>query len=305
MDESPQQPSRSLRTATTGALVFLWLIVVTGATVRLTGSGLGCPDWPTCTGARPIPEAEFHGVIEFTNRMVSLPTTIFVVWAVWLSRKKHVPDRPDIRLGTWGALIGVIANIVLGAFLIKLELAPELVSTHFIVTIWTLFAATLAWIAAKSPRRLRLLRDRTAPYIGSFVLLSIAALTILAGVLTTASGPHSGSTDPSIGVDRLGIASLAVTFHARLAYVFAAVVIIITVWLRRNRAGLRDVLILALLVTIQIALGEYQFRNGLPWEVVLAHVSTASALWIVTCKIAIDAGTGNRSDIRKLEDDPT
>jgi cytochrome c oxidase assembly protein subunit 15 len=204
-----------------------------------------------------------------------------------------------------GALIGVIANIILGAFLIRLELAPELVSSHFVVTIWTLFASTLAWVAAKSPGRLRLLRDRSAPYIGSFVLLSIAALTILAGVLTTASGPHSGSTDPSIGVDRLGIASLAVTFHARLAYAFAVAVIVITIWLRRNRAGLRDVLILAVLVTIQIALGEYQFRNSLPWEVVLAHVSTASALWIVTCKIAIDAGTRAASDISVLEEATT
>lgn len=291
MNDSLQAPSRSLRSATTGALIFLWLIVITGATVRLTGSGLGCPDWPTCSGSRPVPEAEFHGIVEFTNRMVSLPTSVFVIWAAWASRKKLLPHRRDIRLGTYGALIGLIANIALGAFLIKLELAPELVSIHFVVTVWTLFASTLAWVASHRPGPLEFRANSTAPFIGATVLLTVAALTILAGVLTTASGPHSGSTDPSIGVDRLGIASMAVTFHARLAYVFAVVVLVITIWLRRHRAGMTDIAILALLVIIQITLGEIQFRNGLPWEVVLAHVTTASLLWIITSKIAIEAAT--------------
>ena len=123
-------------------------------------------------------------------------------------------------------------------------------------------------------------------------MLAACAVVILLGVITTASGPHSGAGSvEGLGVERLGNSALAVTLHARAAWTFAVLVVLLTLARRRTRAGARDVTALTALVVVQIALGEIQYRNGLPWQVVLAHVATAAVIWIVANRVAIAALT--------------
>lgn len=279
----------TMRRAADVALFFLVAIVVTGATVRLTGSGLGCPDWPSCTGARPVPEIEYHAVIEFFNRLVSFPTLVATAAAWWIARHLREPRR-DLRIGTGLALLGVLVQIVLGGLTVRLELPPSIVSAHFLVSVGILIAATFTCVAARSQHPLTLQTPRrTLGFVSALSMLVCLLLVIVAGVATTAAGPHSGASGTGEAVPRMGGGELAIALHARGAYVFAALVLAIVVWRVRTRAGVRDIGLLALLVLVQIALGEYQYRNGLPWQVVLAHVTNATVMWVVAAGLATRA----------------
>lgn len=289
---------RTARTATAVALFFQWFIVVTGATVRLTGSGLGCPSWPTCTTTRPVPELSFHPMVEFLNRMTATPTLLAALVALWvcwrLARPVDGRPRRDLRIASSLVVVGILAQAVVGAFTVILELPPEIVAVHFLLSICLLVVATFAWHAAGSETRVRLARRPGVRLLAAGVMLTSLLAVIVAGVLTTASGPHSGATGTGQHVDRFGVFDVAITFHARGAYVFLAFVLVLT-WLRtRNHpaargTALRDLGLLIALVVLQIALGEIQYRNGLPWQVVLPHVANAALLWGVAVRIAADA----------------
>ncbi|MCW2923885.1 MAG: cytochrome oxidase assembly [Thermoleophilia bacterium] len=286
------------RRATAVALALQWWIVVTGATVRLTGSGLGCPNWPTCTRTRPVPQLEQHALIEFLNRMTTTPTLLAALVSLWICWRVARPDgaapRRDLRISTALVVGGIFVQAALGALTVILELPPEIVAVHFLVSISLIATATFAWVAAGSTTPLRLARGRTpaavrAAAAGAMLLLLLAI--IVAGVLTTASGPHSGASGTGQAIDRFGLFSIAVTLHARGAYAFLVLVVGLT-WLRaRRREAIRDLGVLLTLVAVQITLGEIQYRNGLPWQVVLAHVANAALLWLVASRIAIGAMT--------------
>lgn len=286
-------------------LFLLWLIVVTGATVRLTGSGLGCPDWPSCHGSRPVPSLSFHPLIEFANRMVSGPLLIATVLAWYMSFSLAGARRPDLRWASGLVLLGVLIEIVLGGVLIHLRLAPVTVSIHFLLNVVIMMVASFASFAARRPEVVHLRvrgqgRHAVIARTGAIVMLVCAAAVIVFGVFTTASGPHSGGL-PGQNIQRFGNGALMVMLHARLGFTFFTIAAGLTLWHRRSRAGARDMTLLTALTAVQIALGEYQYRNGLPWGVVLAHVATATVLWIVTCLIAWhslsepDAGSGDHS----------
>lgn len=284
---------RTARLATAVALFFQWFIVVTGATVRLTGSGLGCPNWPTCTTTRPVPELSLHPMIEFLNRMTATPTLIAAFVALWTCWRLAGPRRRDLRIATSVVVAGIFANAVVGAFTVILELPPQVVSVHFLISVTLLVAATFAFHAAGSATTVRVARHAPARLVGAGVMLVSLLAVIVAGVLTTASGPHSGASGTGQDVDRFGIFGTAVTFHARGAYVFLVLALVLT-WLRSRDhhalrgVVLRDLVLLCGLVVLQVTLGEVQYRNGLPWQVVLAHVANAALLWAVAARIAAD-----------------
>jgi len=279
------------RRATAVALFFQWFIVVTGATVRLTGSGLGCPNWPTCTTTRAVPEIEQHALIEFLNRMTATPTLLAALVAMWVCWRLDGMTRRDLRVASTLVVAGVLVQAAIGAFTVILELPPEVVSAHFVVSIALLGAATFGWHAAGEDAPLRLARAAGARVPIALAMLGLLAAIILAGVLTTASGPHSGSSGTGEVVDRFGVFSTAVTVHARGAYAFLVLVVGLTLLRSRRGAAIRDLALLLLLVVLQVALGEWQYRNGLPWGVVLAHVANAALLWLVAVRIAVAAAT--------------
>jgi cytochrome c oxidase assembly protein subunit 15 len=275
---------REVRLVQAVALAMFWLIVVTGATVRLTGSGLGCPNWPSCHGARPVPEADLHSLIEFGNRMLALPTLLCAIAAFLAVRRLTGPPRPGLRWGSALALVGVLLQIPLGGVTVRTHLHPLAVGSHFLLSMLILLVATVTWQATASPTPLRLGAGwrRRLP---AGLLLAVCATLLVLCMLVTAAGPHSGAEATS-PVVRIGHAQLLVTLHARLAFAYTALVLGLTWWFRRTSAGARDVLVLAGLVCLQIGLGEYQYRHGLPWQVVLAHVATAGLVWIATVRVA-------------------
>ncbi len=280
----------AVRRATAAALFFQWFIVATGATVRLTGSGLGCPNWPTCTTTSPVPELSLHPMVEFLNRMTATPTLLAALVAAWMCWRVVGGVRRDLRIASSLVVVGILAQAVVGAFTVILELPPEIVAVHFLLSVALLVVATFAWHAAGSSVPVRLVRRGAGLRVGAGAVMLVALLAVIvAGVLTTASGPHSGASGTGQQVDRFGIFTLAVTLHARGAYAFLALVVVLS-WLRARRGvALRDLGLLGALVVVQIALGELQYRNGLPWGVVLAHVVNAAALWIVAVRVAADA----------------
>lgn len=283
---------RAARRAAALALFFQWFIVLTGATVRLTGSGLGCPNWPTCTSTRPVPELSMHPMIEFLNRVTATPTLLTAIAAAWICWRLADGVRRGLRTATLLTVAGVLTQAVVGAMTVILELPPEIVSAHFLLSLVCMGTATVAWHATGSAAPLRLAGrpGGLRSLAGAGMLLALLAV-IVAGVLTTASGPHSGGSGTGHAIDRLGIFELAVTLHARGAWAFLVLVLLLT-WLRAQRAvALRDLGLLLVLVTGQVALGEAQFRTGLPWQVVLAHVANSAAIWIVAVRIATDAAT--------------
>src|SRR5436305_6344183 len=172
------------------ALVALALIVMTGAAVRLTDSGLGCPDWPRCYG-KAVPPLSSHALIKFGNRAFSGLVGVVAVVAAVLAFTRR-PFRRDLA---WLALTlpaGVVAQAVLGGFTVREHLAPGFVMGHFALSMLILIGAVaLAWRASFEPGS----RPRSTDRLGVWSVRALAplgALTIFAGTAATAAGPHSG-----------------------------------------------------------------------------------------------------------------
>lgn len=277
------------------ALAALGLIVLTGAAVRLSGSGLGCPDWPKCYG-RVIAPLETHAVIEYGNRLLSGMVGLAAVAAgvgAWLRR----PFRRD--LAALGALLplGVVGQAVLGGFTVRNELAPGFVMAHFGLSMLILVAAVaLAWRARHEPGW----RSRSTDRLGVWsvrALLPLGALTVFAGTAATAAGPHAGGMEGQT-INRLDFKgretlTWAIHQHARVAAVMGAAVLMVWLVLRVRRADprlRRAASALLALMAAQGALGAIQFALKLPAEIVWLHVAVAAVTWVALLWCVAAAG---------------
>src|ERR1700730_16894829 len=137
----------SYRRITLLAVWALGFIIVTGGAVRVTGSGLGCPDWPTCAGHQVVAKWQYHQMVEFGNRVVTGIVCIGVVLAV-LGSRIRIPRRHDLTLLSWGLVAGVAAQIVLGGESVKHHLAPPFVMGHFLVSMLLLWDAVVLHVRA-------------------------------------------------------------------------------------------------------------------------------------------------------------
>ena len=270
------------------ALIALTLIVFTGAAVRLTDSGLGCPTWPKCYG-RIYPPAQGHALIEFGNRALSGLVGLMAAVAAVLAFARR-PFRRDLA---WLAVLlplGVLAQAVLGGFTVREHLAPGFVMSHFLLSMVILVVAVaLSWRAAHEPGERPRSNDRALVW-SVRILLPLGGLTIFAGTAATAAGPHSGGL---VGqhVHRLTIMgrdtlAWAVHQHATIAAVFG--VAVIGVWLLKRSRGrgmpldpLEPLTVLGILLAAQGLIGSAQYELRLPAEMVWVHVALASVTWIV------------------------
>src|ERR1700674_1437362 len=193
---TPQQ----YRRVANWTLALLTLIVLTGAAVRLTGSGLGCPDWPKCYG-KALPPISTHALIEFGNRALSGLVGVMTVIAAVLAFTRR-PYRRDLAWLALSLPLGVVAQAVLGGFTVREHLAPGFVVGHFALSMLFLIAAVaLAWRSAYEPGS----RPRSVDRAGVWsirTLAPIGALTIFAGTAATAAGPHAGGS-PGQRIHRL------------------------------------------------------------------------------------------------------
>ncbi|WP_309102663.1 COX15/CtaA family protein [Microbacterium sp.] len=328
----PVQFGRPLRVLAWLSFVAEVVIIGTGGAVRLTGSGLGCSEWPLCTPESlvPTPEQGIHGVIEFGNRtmtgvvgLLALAVLLLtlhalggrrpVMRAVWFAvggvvaaliayaatdpfglpafgfasgalliavvvaavdSLRRWPARRDLSSLAWIVLAGVMAQAVVGGLTVVSELNPFIVGFHYTSSL-LLVCVTAAYLVRldATPGR----RIATAPawfrILTHFTGLALAA-TILFGVLTTASGPHSGDAD----VLREGFdATVLAHVHSWPGYILAALVVALAVaaWILRLRAR-GWLLVLMVAIAVQVAVGVWQAREGLPEVLVGIHMVLAS-----------------------------
>ena len=278
-----------------GTLVALTLIVMTGAAVRLTDSGLGCSNWPKC-GGTPLPPLSSHALIEFGNRAVSGIVGVITVAALLLAWTRR-PFRRDLFLLALLLPLDVVAQAVLGGFTVLNHLAPGFVMAHFSLSLLILVAAfALAWRSAYEPGTRPLATDRVGVWAARG-LAPLGALTIFAGTAATAAGPHSGGFTGQV-VHRLhfkGADTLNWTIHqhATIAAIFG--VAVIGVWFLRRRRGasaqeLEPLTVLGVLLAAQGLVGSVQYELKLPSDMVWVHVSLATFTWLTVLWVAASAG---------------
>ncbi len=277
------------------ALGALSLIVLTGAAVRLTGSGLGCPDWPKCYGGT-VPPLETHAVIEYGNRLLT-GFVGFAVIAASLGAWFRVPFRGHLAL--FGALLplGVLGQAILGALVVRYHLAPGLVMSHFILSMLLLDASfALAWCSRYEPGERRFSSDRLGVWAVR-ALIPIGQLTILAGTIATASGPHAGAHEGELvhrfTFEGTGTLEWVVQRHSAIAAFFGLAAI--AVWLLLRREGgdsraVRPLTAVIALLGLQGVVGGVQWALELPSEVVWVHVSLATVTWLAMLLTVATAG---------------
>jgi cytochrome c oxidase assembly protein subunit 15 len=285
---------RQFRLASYIALGALTLIVLTGAAVRLTDSGLGCSNWPKC-GGTPLPPLSYHALVEFGNRAVSglVGAITIVVFALSFFRR---PFRRDLMWLSLLLPLGVVAQAVLGGFTVLHHLAPGFVMAHFSLSLLILVAAlSLAWRSTFEPGS----RSRSTDYFGVWsvrVLLLFAAVTIFAGTAATAAGPHSGGFTGQV-VHRLhfkgaGTLTWVIHRHATIAAIFG--VLVIAVWLLHRRRGsartLEPLTVVAVLLAAQGLVGSVQYELRLPSDMVWVHVALATGTWLASLWAVAAAG---------------
>jgi cytochrome c oxidase assembly protein subunit 15 len=286
-------PSQYRRVAY-AAVVALSVIVLTGAAVRLTDSGLGCPDWPKCYG-KALPPLSTHAVIEYSNRAISGLVGVIAVLAFVLAFFRR-PLRRDLVWLSLTLPVGVLAQAVLGGFTVREHLAPGFVMGHFALSMIVLIGAVaLAWRATYEPGA----RPRSPDRLGVWAvraLVPLGGLTIFAGTAATAAGPHSGGLSGQRihrltfkGNDTL---TWVVHRHATIAALFG--VAVIAVWLLARRRGpertIEPLTVLGVLMAAQGLIGSVQYELRLPSDIVWVHVGLATATWLALLWAVAAAG---------------
>jgi cytochrome c oxidase assembly protein subunit 15 len=278
---------RAFETMAAASVWILAITIVSGAAVRLTGSGLGCPDWPNCTAQDVAAPLQFHAWVEFANRLINAAVSIAAI-GMLIAARLRVPRRLDLTLLSAGLLVGLLAEVALGALVVKDKLAPSLVAAHFLLGLVFLADAVILHQRAALPDddagRPRVPLVGRTPMLLSRLLLVATAVVVTLGAVVTSTGPHGGSPD----VRRFGFSLHAVAqLHGTSVEVFLAITLV-TMWsLARAQAPasvIRRAQVLLLALVAQAAIGYLQYFNGDPAGVVALHVAGASIVVIAVLR---------------------
>lgn len=292
------------------AAVLLAAIIVTGSAVRLTGSGLGCPDWPNCEPGRLAPYAanDFHAMVEFVNRTVTGLVSLAVVVAV-LGSLVRMPRRRDLVLLSLGLVAGVIVQIVLGKLVVEKLLSPPWVMSHFLVSMALLANALVLCRRAAQPDDA--FTRPAAPVVApaviwmSRVLVAVAAVVVVTGTVVTGSGPHSGDVPGTAQrATRLDLyIPDVVRIHGTSAMVLLALVLVTLALVYRTGFPpevVRRLTVLLAVLVAQAGVGYAQYFTGIPALLVGIHVAGATTLWAATLWFAL--GVKERPSLEAMED---
>jgi cytochrome c oxidase assembly protein subunit 15 len=258
-------------------------IVVTGAAVRLTGSGLGCPTWPRCTpeSYTTTPEMGVYGVIEFGNRLLTFALGAIAL-AGFVAALLQRPRRRPLVLLSGAVLVGIPGQGVIGGITVLTNLNPWVVGLHFLLSMGMIAGAYAFWARARGsdapavpvvPPPLRVLTG---------IVTLVSAAVIVVGVIVTGSGPHSGDR----GAKRNGLDPETISqVHADLVFLFIGLAVALWFALRAVQAPRRTVraaVTLILVVLAQGLIGFVQYFTHLPVLLVGAHMLGASLVWAST-----------------------
>jgi cytochrome c oxidase assembly protein subunit 15 len=271
----------AFRRLAAAAILALWVIVSTGAVVRLTSSGLGCEHWPGCAPGRPFPEKDYHAYIEFGNRLVggvTIALTLALAAGAWITR--GLP-----RWARWLAVatfVGTLAQAPLGAITVYAHLHPAFVIPHLLLSMAVLAGAIIVGLEAVALGRGHGRPLDREPRLAGLGIAAACFGLLASGTLATAAGPHSGgkhvyrlwSLHPALLLHGAAVAVLGCSLMFLIGYLFA----------RRSTARLHFLATVGLagLVLGQMALGDVQYRTHLPWWLVLVHVAVAATVWAWT-----------------------
>ncbi len=254
------------------------LNLVTGAAVRLTDSGLGCPDWPTCSRTSITPALSLHPLVEFGNRMVVVVVCAAAIITA-LAALRRAPRRPDLVWLSSGLVAGIVGEAVLGAVVVYSKLNPYAVMCHFMVGIVLLTDAIVLALRAGRGRGPGTLEVSPRQRVMGRVMIGVLALAIMAGTATTGAGPHAGGP----GAKRLPIAlSDMARVHSSIVIVLAVLTLVLLWSLHRSGAPVavqeRGRLLLVAMVG-QGVIGYTQYVSHLPAFLVGVHVFGAIVVW--------------------------
>ena len=278
---------KSYLRSTQVAFIALYTIIVTGSLVRLTGSGLGCADWPQCSESKFIDVSSAHAAIEQLNRLFTGVVAAAVILCVLMSLKV-VPRRRDLIAMSIVLVVGVLAQVVIGAIVVWTGLNPYSNIAHFIVSI---FLMSVAYMLVQHAKIFRLTDDvvtRGEPILKDGLLTKIVRLllvttgaAVLTGTLVTGSGPHAGDENAV----RLGfIMTTIVRTHSAFVWLTLATTLAL-VFLARKTPNARVLLSKPLkrfsaVLIFQGAIGYLQYFLGVPVGLVAVHVATSVAVWL-------------------------
>lgn len=276
----PRCSPRTYQRITLLALVLLSIIVVTGGAVRLTGSGLGCTDWPTCENDRLVAPLEYHAMVEFVNRTFTGLLSVAVILAV-LGSLVRAPRRRDLTWWSLGLVAGMIGQIVLGGITVLVDLSPPFVMAHFLLSIVIIWNAVVLHHLAGHPHTPA--RSLVAPEVRWMgrLMVAAAALAIFLGTVVTGAGPHGGDAD----VKRLDLVVGDVArFHGGAVILFG-IITLTTLWMLKKRDELTPAIlkrgeILLVVLVAQAAVGYAQYFTGVPIGLVAIHLAGAVCVWV-------------------------
>ncbi|MFM7069351.1 MAG: COX15/CtaA family protein [Actinomycetes bacterium] len=272
---------RRYRTVVAVALGLLMTIVVTGAAVRLTGSGLGCEDWPNCTSTDFIKVSNPNQAIEQINRLFTGLVSLAVIAAV-LGALRRRPFRRDLVWWAVGLVGGVLAQIVLGGITVLVDLHPAAVAGHFVVSMVLVTNAVVLLRRSGDAAGARRPIVDSATLVWSRVACALLALGMITGPVVTGTGPHAGDARaPRFDAAISDVARV----HSINMWCFLAAILIVVVRVRRAAGAasvVRNGQMLLVAVLLQGGVGYLQYELGIPAGWVLVHIAGATAIVALT-----------------------
>jgi cytochrome c oxidase assembly protein subunit 15 len=289
---------KSLRGRVLGLLVFLQsALIVTGGSVRLTGSGLGCPTWPECTPGSYVPvanqaEGQLHAWIEFGNRLLTFVLLICALAVVTFSVRvsKNAANKERVRSLAALQILGIFGQGMLGGVTVLTDLHPLTVAAHYLLSILLIAGAiSLRYELIGTPV------EKTTGLISFLIPIFVwlTFLVLVAGTIVTGSGPHAGDEK----AQRFGFDPQVVSWlHADL--VIALIVLAVMLLLIAHQSGMsllvRRIGIFLLIAFSQGVIGYIQYFTGLPEALVAAHLIGSTLVWGSVWSIAKISNSGFR-----------
>jgi cytochrome c oxidase assembly protein subunit 15 len=283
--------------ATQGAFVALYLIIITGSLVRLTGSGLGCADWPQCSESKFIDVSSMHAAIEQLNRLFTGVVAASVILCVLLSLRIK-PKRRDLIGMSIVLVAGVMLQVIIGAIVVWTGLNPFSNIAHFLVSIFLMttaymlvrHASIFRLTAEVTPRNEPLLKDQPIEKIVKILLVTTGA-AVVTGTLVTGSGPHAGD-ETAVRLD-FAMPTIVRTHSAFVWLTVAVLLVALRMTVKSDVASkllMRPLKRFTYVLVFQGAIGYSQYFLGVPIVLVAIHVATSVAVWLC----AIDVYWGSR-----------
>jgi cytochrome c oxidase assembly protein subunit 15 len=278
--------TRTFRIVTGVALGSLCVIIFTGALVRLTGSGLGCVDWPACNESQFIDVSSGHTFIEQANRLFTGFVSVSVILAV-LTAHRARPRRVDLIALAWFLVVGVLMQVVIGGVVVLTGLNPYANMAHFLVSMILIALALLLYRRAGVARPIQWFRSFPQDVVNFVRLLCLmSVVAVVTGTVVTATGPHAGGEDAV----RFGFELVNVARIHGISVIVSIALLVFLLWKLRARPEAEEqresLVVLGFVAVAQAIVGYSQYLTGVPVFLVGVHIIGATAFFLAVCNVA-------------------